>query len=337
MWRVADGKQVAEMPEARRVQCLAVSNGGRWIAAGTLLGDSFVWDAETHALVFSQRDARAVNGVDFSPDSARRLASASVNGTATIWDISTRKRALTLHHEQHWVVRAAKYSPKGDLIATATSDSVRVWGSNDGHLLADIKITVTPLFDAGLLWFNHHLLVLSDSKIQQFEAYSGSTVSEWPVPENDRFSCVALPQHGEFIAHSTRDTVTFWDPAGRTQLSHIQQPQDIYSIALSPDDRFIALVDMGGKITVKPLARIIVSILYYLIVDDLCVPIVLRITSHPFSDPTPHSRHLSSRLTTLRLICGSMVIWRTRKHHWPQQSMHLRIQAIMHSPVELSS
>jgi WD40 repeat protein len=132
VWRVEDGKQMATM-EAQHVWCLAVSEDRRWIAAGTWNGKVFVWDAKTYEKIFSHRaDDRTINGVDFSPDSTR-LVSASHNMRASIWELATRTRVQTLGHQ--YSVTTAKYSPRGDRIATATHDSVRVWDSNNGRLL----------------------------------------------------------------------------------------------------------------------------------------------------------------------------------------------------------
>ena len=258
--RVEDGKQMAAM-KTETVCCLAVSKDGRWIAAGSVGGDLYVWDANTYKRVFVGKvgSRRRVHGVDFSPDSTR-FVSASDNQTAIVWDIATRERVHTLRHE-NWVF-AAKYSPQGDRIATATKDSVRVYDSNDGRLLVDIKTTVTPWHNTGLAWSNNHLLVLSDGKIKQFETSTGSTVSEWPVPDIDVHSCITLPKHGGFIACSTKRTVTFQDMATHSQLGLIQRPQDISSIALSPDDLFIAIGEEDGKIIIESLSRITVSSMY---------------------------------------------------------------------------
>ena len=253
-WRVEDGEQTATMA-ARRINCLAVSQDGRWIAAGTKK-DVFVWDAKTYEKVFTLEDHYVI-GVDFSPDSTQ-LATASLHCTATIWNIGTRER-IVLRHED--TVRAAKYSPQGDRIATATPYSVQIWDTNDGCLLVHIPVKVTPWFNTGLLWFNNNLFVLSNNKIKQFEASTGSKISEWSVADADNTSSIALPQHREFIAHSTKRTVTFWDTSTYTQLGLIQHPQDICSIALSPDDRFLAIGEKGGKITVRSLSRIIASIM----------------------------------------------------------------------------
>ena len=291
VWHVEDGKQM-EIVETDFVWCLAVSRDGRWIAAGTGWGKVSVWDAKTYEKAISHgEDRNGINGVDFSPDSSR-LVSASHNGTASIWDIPTRKRVQTLDHgntrrDYEKSVVAARYSPQGDRIATATLFSVRVWDSKDGRLLVTIKVTVTPWYNTGLLWFNNHLFVVSNDKIKQFEASTGSAFSEWPVPDSDEFSCIALPKQGEFIAYSTQRTVTFWDTATHTQLGLFQPPQDILSIAVSPDDRFLAIGGRNGKITINSLCHIItVSILSHLIVvyiNNFPTPIIFPCDSIPLS------------------------------------------------------
>ena len=263
VWQVEDGKQMATL-RAKYVYCLAVSKDGRWIAAGTAYGYVIAWDAKTFEKAFSHWDGEdSINyGVDFSPDSTRLVAT-STNGTATIWDVANHKKVQTLDHEG-WVI-AAKYSAQGNRIATATHGSVRVWDSNNGRLLVDIPVKVTPQRNKGLLWSNNHLFVVSDSAIKQLEPSSGSTVSEWPAPDTNKESCITLPKHAKVIAYATKDTVTFWDTSTRTQLDFIQdtQPavaQSIRSIALSPDDRSLAIGGDGGKITVRSLSPIIVSI-----------------------------------------------------------------------------
>jgi len=252
--RVEDGKQMATM-KAEQVVCLAVSNDRRWIAAGTFWGDMHVWDANTYKQVFSHNEDSSINAVDFSPDSTRLVT--SKNGAAAVWDVATRKQVQTLGGGCS--VFAAKYSPKGDRIATATRHSVRVYDSNGGRLLVDINVDVTPWYNAGLVWSIDNLLVVSDSKIKQFEASTGLAVAEWPVPDSDSFSCVAIPKHREFIACSTKRTVTFWDMATHTRLSVIPYPQDIHSVAFSPDDRSLVIAGDDGKIVIESPSRISVS------------------------------------------------------------------------------
>ncbi|KAF8436821.1 hypothetical protein L210DRAFT_3547707 [Boletus edulis BED1] len=257
VWRVEDGKQVATLSTGSGwCCCLAVSNDGKWIAAGTWSHwDALsVWDATTYKQV-SKHDIRYISAVDFSPDS-KRLVSALHYDEVIVWDIASNNQAQTLHHEN---VFAAKYSPTGDRIATASQKSVRVWDSNDCRLLIDIKVDVIPVHNAGLVWFNNHFFVVSKNTIKQFDAPTGSAVAEWPVLRND-LSCIALPKHGKFIAHFTMDTITLWDTSTHAQLGLIQSPRDIRSIEFSPDDQSLAFGGPDGIISIIRVSRIINSI-----------------------------------------------------------------------------
>ena len=300
---------------------LAASKDGRWIATGSNDRSVVVWDAKTFESFFRHKENIQVRAVDFSPDSTRlvhaSLASARQTYTATVWVVAAHKKVLTLDHEG-WVI-AAKYSPQGDRIATATHESVRVWDSNDGRLLMDIPVTVTQYYNARLLWSNNHLFFISDKRtLKQFEASTGSAVSEWPIDTTTFLlgSCIALPQHGAFIAYSI---VTFWDTSTHAQLGLFKEPHYIRSIALSPDDRLLAIGGTGGKITIRSLSRITVSIVFLWIIADLNnfpVPLVFpnRIQSHCLVY-SPLSKNLSFKSTTLRSIHGSTISSRTRRRY----------------------
>ena len=253
VWRVRDS-QVATI-EAQNVLCLAVSKNGSWIAAGTYWGDVFVWDSETHERVFEHKQGyRTIRAIDFSPDSTR-LIWASEDTTATVWDVNTRKQVKTLRHEGP--VIAAKFSPRGDCIATATQYAVRVWNSNFDNV--HIPIRVTPCYNNGLAWSNDHLYAVSGSNIKQLDPSTGSTLSEWSIPGSSDHSCIALLEHGKFMAYSTNRTLMFWDMSTHAQLPSTEHHGNINSIALSPGDRLIAICGEDGRVVFKSLPRITVS------------------------------------------------------------------------------
>ena len=294
VWRVRDGRKTGTM-DAQGVWCLAVAQDGRWIAGGTFDGHAFVWDAKTFEKVLTHWvDPDDILAVDFSPDSTRLLV-ASFNRTAAIWDVPAREQVLTLPYDGP--VIAAKYSPQGDRIALATDKSVRVWDSSDRRLLVDISVNVAPLFNTGLLWSNNHLFVVCGSTIKQFDASTGSAVAKLPVHQSNPLSCIALPQHRDFIAYSTNDTVTFWHASTRVQLCRIQHPQDISSIALSPDDRLLAISGHSGQISIRCLYPIPVSIVLLWVRVDLN-PSSFQIGPNPIGSSTSHfpgTRHSDRR------------------------------------------
>ena len=289
--------------EGENVWRLAVSNDGNWIAAGTVDRVS-IWDANTYKQ--KQVWKNGSFGLDFSPDSTQ-LVTASFD--STIWDIVTGKQIRRLDRSGHQVL-AAKYSPQGDQIATVTIQTVRVWDSHDGHLLADIPVQVTLPLNTGLVWFNNHFFVTSGNSIKKIEATS---VSEWPVPvpNSDETSCAALQNRGEFIACATRRVVTFWDMSTHAQVGLVQHHQNIKSIALSSDDRLIAIAGADGKITIKLLSRISVSILS---LDHCAFELLRSAFSIYLTDHATHFRCQSSRLTMPHLVCGRMRNLQTWMH-----------------------
>ena len=254
---MADGKRVATMavPEGEAIQCIATSRDGRWIAGGLGDGRVLVWDATTYRRIYTGRSGSdgAIYDVDFSPDSTRLICAAAQSGTATIWDLVARRKVRTLNHS-NWII-AVKYSPEGDRIATATWESIRVWDSDDGRLLVNAATLMGgegPTGNGRVLWCKNHLFVPTQySKIREVDAATGSTVSEWSVPFTE-WSCIALPQHGKFIASFADKTITFWDTTTRSQLSLIQHARDIRSIACSSDGQLLAIAD-EDKIIVKEL------------------------------------------------------------------------------------
>lgn len=254
-WRLHDTELIASTI-MDSVDCLVASKGGKWIAAKRGGSELVVWDAKTYEEVFSheENEGENIHAVDFSPDSSR-LVSATSNGIVTIWDLVTCKQVQILLHKPF--VFAVKYSPQGDRIATASS-SVRIWDSNNGNLLVDIPVKVTPVYNTGLLWFNTRIFVVSKDRIKEFDTFTGSMVTELLVPNSNRYSCIALPKRGKFIAYSTGRTIAFWDTSTHSQLGLIQCPQDVRSVAISPDDQFIAICGEDRKIS---LSRVTVSMM----------------------------------------------------------------------------
>ena len=260
VWEVQNGKRRAAMEipaKSGKVTCVAVSKDRRWIAAGTWAGHMFLWGTETYEQVFAhEENGYSINGVDFSPSSTHLVA--SWGHTATVWDNTAHRVRASLRHDDKLI--AAKYSSLGDRIATATPKSVRVWDSNDGRILLDIEVPVMSGRNTGLLWANDYLFVISDGKIKQIDASSGSAISEWPITNNA--SQIAM-SHKTLITYVANDNIMLWDTSAHVQLHFVQPPEDIRSIAYSPDGRLLAIANGKGRVIVEPLlSHLTVSSVY---------------------------------------------------------------------------
>lgn len=88
-------------------------------------------------------------------------------------------------------------------------------------------VLVVPLLNTGLVWSNNQFFCY---KIRQVEASTGSTLSEWPVPDTEGFSFVV------------RKIYRILDKTRRLILGLQHAPT-----ALPADDRFLATGGDHGK------------------------------------------------------------------------------------------
>src|SRR5262249_24706122 len=142
---------------ARELAAAAVNNASTYPELSTLLALQAVmtnytvdktWTVEAEEALhraMSVAQARlvlhghsaGVYDVIFSPD-GKRLATASLDGTAKVWDAASGKEVLTLHQaaqagDSASDVRSVAFSPDGRRLATSGRDgAVVVWDSING-------------------------------------------------------------------------------------------------------------------------------------------------------------------------------------------------------------
>jgi uncharacterized protein (TIGR03067 family) len=190
--------------------------------------------------------------VRFSPDGTR-VASASHDGTAKVWDATTGEELFICRGHTNYVHGLA-YSPDGTRLATTSEDgSIRIWNANTGEQI--FKGTGGHPRGASNLAFSPNgeriASACVDDKIKVWDSKTGEAIFTLES-DTSHFYDVAYSRDGKWIAGGAMDgTVWLWDATtGREADVHRQAKIQITAVAFDRGSQRLAALDARGDIRV---------------------------------------------------------------------------------------
>lgn len=182
-----------------------------------------------------------VNKVAFSPDGTR-LATASWDKTAKVWDAASGKELLTLTGHMDRVYGIA-FSPDGTRLATASQDqTAKIWDAASGKELLTLTGHTGGVVDVAFSPDGTRLVTASwDSTAKVWDTNSGQEIMTL-TGHRDQIWGVAFSPDGTQVATASRDrTARIWDTtSGRTLHELSGHADTVHSLAYSPDGTHLA-------------------------------------------------------------------------------------------------
>jgi WD40 repeat protein len=145
----------------------------------------------------------------FSPD-AQRVATASEDFTASVWDIvAGRAPARGLKHEDQ--VASAAFSPDGRWLVTVAGDrTVRVWSAETGDPIGPPQHWAVGAADARFLTDNRHIVAFDYAgNVRQWTL----TRDDWPISDVVAFASVLTgeaPGIADKLSYSSESIRAAW-------------------------------------------------------------------------------------------------------------------------------
>jgi len=242
IWLAGTGAKLAVLRGYQRIVWkVAWSPDGKWIAVAT--GNSVrILDAEQftelRGLDGHQADVRSVA---WSPDGTR-LATASYDNTARIWDLHSNLEPLIIRGHQDYVLDVA-WSPDGRTLVTASFEGVaKLWDSRSGREWGSVLEHQYPILSVSWSPKGDNLASASDDGAVrvgvlrggwELAVFQGHPAPAWCV----RWS----PDGARLISGSDCPVAKVWDAnSGRELFALDGDAMYIESVAWSPDGRKLA-------------------------------------------------------------------------------------------------
>jgi hypothetical protein len=182
---------------------------------------------------------RRVHAVAFSVDD-HRLATASDDNTARIWDLATKKETAWLAHEPGSWLWTVAFSLDGHLLATGGDDNTaRLWDlathrekARLEHKEAVLTLAISPAGD----------LLATGSKDGTVHVWSVATGQEvLRFVHEDRVNAVAFSADGQSLASGSADTrARIWNVGAGREVLRFDHDDRVNAVAFSADGRWLA-------------------------------------------------------------------------------------------------
>jgi WD40 repeat protein len=183
----------------------------------------------------------------FSPDGGR-IVTASLDGTAQLWDAATGEPLAILQGHRDAVFSAA-FAPDGRRVVTASLDgTARLWDAATGEPLAILEGHGGRVLSADFAPDGGRIVTASDDGTARlWDAATGEPLAALEGHGDPVFSAAFAPDSGRIVTASLDGTARLWDAATGEPLAALEDHGGpVFSAAFAPDGRRVVTASDDG-------------------------------------------------------------------------------------------
>jgi WD40 repeat protein/serine/threonine protein kinase len=243
------------------VTSLAFSADGKLLACGSEDRTIKVWDAAAASGGGARQPRQLLRGHDgpvvavaFAPGSSTRLASASDDATARVWDVDREAPVQTLRGHTR-PVRGLGWSPDGQRLATAgADDTARVWDAQTGKELFPLHGHGWIVNAVAFSPDDRRLATASaDGSVRVWEADGGRPLATLGGHSREVTGVLWSPDGRHLASCSADHTVWLWEaPAERARepvvLVFKGHTREVTDLAFTPDGKQLLSASADGSV-----------------------------------------------------------------------------------------
>jgi WD40 repeat protein/DNA-binding SARP family transcriptional activator/tRNA A-37 threonylcarbamoyl transferase component Bud32 len=252
VWNPRTGRRLLMLPAAvAEVAAAFFSPDGSRIATTDFEGGLQIWDASTGDLLWETVEEGSLCGMAWSPDGTRVAVGACYEATtASVWDVNTGRRVLTLRGHSD-IVPGVAFSPDGRRIATESFDGTAgIWDASNGRRLLTLRGHSGSVFGG---WFSPDGSILathgSDGTARIWDVETGSQLMVLAGHLGPLGDVAWSPDGTRILTGGADGAARIWDVTAQgsrevfTLAGHTDQ---VRSVQYSPDGGRILTSSLDG-------------------------------------------------------------------------------------------
>jgi WD40 repeat protein len=196
----------------------------------------------------------AINGISVSGN-GQRIATASRDGTAKLWDVNGKAIATLSGHKGD--VYSVSFSSDSQLLATASKDgTAKLWDVN-GKAIATLKGHQGDVYSVSFSKDGQTLATASRDGTAKLWNLKGENLITFVGHEGDVYSVSFSPEGKRLATASKDESAKLWDLQGNLQQTFLGHQGAVNSVSFSPDgtrlatastDKTVRLWDLQGHL-----------------------------------------------------------------------------------------